>query len=593
VINENSHVGRRTVLALAAVFAAGVSGAAGAVTFEKGELSGSWDTTLSYGASWRVEDRDPENIGKANNNPAVGLLPLQDQIDAPGRWSVNSDDGDLNYDQGDLISHAVKVTTELGLNWRNYGAFFRGTAFYDFENADNDKLTRVARDEFVGKRARLLDAYIYGDWDLGGHNATLRLGSQVVNWGESTFIQGGINVINPVDVSKLRIAGAELKEAFLPINMVWGKYELSQNLSVEGLYMFEFEQIDPDPAGTYFSDNDFATPGGQFVMLGFGLADEMTPGLTIDRAPNRYPSDQGQYGVALHYFAPNLNYTEFGLYALNYHSRLPYVNGTAVTNTSPESGNYFVTYPEDIKVFAASFNTMIGTWALQGELSHRPNMPLQVDDVELLFAALSPLNALIPAPNNRFLSQLGSFGPGQEISGIREESLSQIQFTLTKIIGPGNPFKADQWVLLGEAGATKVWDFPGKGDLRFNGPGTDLGGGPDVSDGYFRNPLTQDGGFADSFSWGYRILTRWDYNSVWGTAWNLSPFLAFNQDVSGTSPGPGGSFIEGRKQLTIGLKGDYLSKWGFDASYTRYFGSPEFNLLNDRDFVSAAVTYSF
>ena len=43
----------------------------------------------------------------------------------------------------------------------------------------------------------------------------------MINWGESTFIQGGINVVNPVDVSRLRVAGAELKEAFLPINSIW------------------------------------------------------------------------------------------------------------------------------------------------------------------------------------------------------------------------------------------------------------------------------------------------------------------------------------------------------------------------------------
>jgi len=42
----------------------------------------------------------------------------------------------------------------------------------------------------------------------------------VVSWGESTFIQGGMNVINPVDVSKLRVAGAELKEAFNGVNMI-------------------------------------------------------------------------------------------------------------------------------------------------------------------------------------------------------------------------------------------------------------------------------------------------------------------------------------------------------------------------------------
>lgn len=565
---------------------------AGAVSFQWGEVNGSWDTTVSYGASWRVEERDPENVGKANNNPLVFTLPREQQIEAPGRWSVNSDDGNLAYDDGDLISHPFKVTSELALDWRNYGAFFRVSGFYDFENTDRENINEVAED-LVGNDVTMLDAYVYGNFNVGGRNASLRLGRQVVSWGENTFIQGGVNVVNPVDVSKLRLAGSELKEAFLPIDMVWGSLDLTDQLTLEGLYMFEFEQIDPDPAGTYFSTNDFAVPGGEFVMLGFGLFDEQTPGLTIDRSPNRYPDEDGQYGVALRYFSPELNFTEFGLFYLNYHSRLPLISGVSVTTTSPESGTYFVEYPEDIEVFGASFNTMIGTWALQGELSYRPDEPLQVDDVELLFSALSPLNALIPQPNNRFFSQLGTFPAGTEIRGWRELETSQIQFTLSKVIGPGNPFGGDQWIILGEVGAKKVWDMPEKGDLRFNGPGTDLGGGPDITDGFFRNPLTQDGGFADSFSWGYRLVSRVDYNSVWGTAWTLSPFMGYNHDVNGTSPGPGGNFIDGRKQFTIGLSGSYLSKWGFDLSYTRFFGAGDFNDLQDRDFVSAAIKYSF
>ena len=188
-----------------------------------------------------------------------------------GRWSVNGDDGNLNYpDSGDLISHIAKVTMELGVKWRNYGGFARATAFYDFENHNKDFLSDIAQRK-VGKDVRLLDAYIYGDFQPGDRFLNLRLGKQVVSWGESTFIQGGINVINPVDVSKLRVAGAELKEAFEGINMLYGSIDLTPSLSLEALYMFEYQQIDPDPAGTYFGTNDIATPGGSYAMLGFGI----------------------------------------------------------------------------------------------------------------------------------------------------------------------------------------------------------------------------------------------------------------------------------------------------------------------------------
>jgi hypothetical protein len=50
-------------------------------------------------------------------------------------------------------------------------------------------------------------------------------------------------------------------------------------------------------------------------------------------------------------------------------------------------------YPEDINLYGLSWNTnAAGGVAFQGEISYRDNMPLQIDDVELLFAGLSPLN---------------------------------------------------------------------------------------------------------------------------------------------------------------------------------------------------------
>lgn len=580
-----------------------------AIEFSKGELTGSWDTTISYGAGWRVEERDDNNVGKSNLNPLVGSLPLAEQIAAPGRFSINGDDGNLNYDDGDLISHALKITTELGFSYRNFGGFFRASAFNDFENDDADFLRPIANDgfleprnsgdfgdprDFVGSDIRLLDAYLYYDYSLGENSGTVRLGRQVVSWGESTFIQGGINVINPIDVSKLRVAGAELREAFLPIDMVWTSLDLTENLSFEALYMFEFEQINPDPRGSFFSSNDFGVVGGTAAMLGFGLFPELAPPLTVGRTNDRSPSDSGQYGVALRYYSPELGDTEFGFYYMNYHSRLPLVSGITVTDGSPSSGQYFIEYPEDIELYGFSFNTEIASIAFQGEISYRDNQPLQIDDVEVLFAALTPLNGGIPEPANRFVSQLGNFGFGQEIQGFERHEVTQAQFTLTKIIGPNNPFKANQWVLLGEVGATKIWDLPDQSVLRYEGPGTNTGGGASaLTGGNFRNPVTQEEGFANEFSWGYRLVTRLDYNSAWGTGFNLFPRLAFNHDVNGTSPGPGGNFIEDRKSATLGLGGSYLEKWGFDVAYTAFFGAGEFNPLIDRDFVTFSVRYAF
>ena len=623
------HARRRTLgtaisLALAGVIAAPVH----AVEFGSGDWSGTIDTTLSYGASLRVQERDPELIGLANINPLVGATPLSQQVTAPGRFSVNSDDGNLNYEDGDLFSNAFKITTDFSLNYKdNWGAFARASYFYDWENVDRPNLSEEAKDK-VGTRLTLLDAFVFHNMDLNGHEASVRLGRQAVSWGESTFIQNGINVVNPIDVSKLRVAGAELKEAFLPVDMLQGSFAVNENLSIEALYLFEFEQTEPDPAGTYFSTNDFGTLGGEFVMLGFGRANEPSNfancpdvfqystnplelsscSAAVGRLPDRYASDNGQYGLALRYFSPTLNDTEFGFYFLNYHSRLPLLSGYAVTTTqtfvrngtsyslAPSSGRYLVEYPEDIRMYGVSFNTTLGDTgiALQGEMSYRDNMPLQFDDVELLFGALSPLNAFIPAPGNRFISQLGQFEAGEYVRGWERHEVGQLQFTMTKAFGPGNWLGAQQIATVAEFGATNVFDLPEPGVLRYQGDGTDTGcGGDQLTGGALVNPVSQCDGFPTRFSWGYRLAARADYNNVFGSPFNLSPRLAFNHDVNGITPGPGGNFLEGRKSVTVGVEANYLNQWAADLSFTEFRGAGHLNLIHDRDFVSFTVKYSF
>jgi hypothetical protein len=612
---KKAHVLMGTLLALTAT-------SANAIEFSNGEWSGSFDTTVSYGAAWRASDLDPENIGKAAHDPLNFLLSNAERRESVGRWSVNNDDGNRNYpDGGDLVSNTIKFTSELDVTWRNFGVFTRFTGFYDFENTDKDFLSEEA-DERVGKDFRLLDLYVWGQHEVGDRFLNWRLGRQVVSWGESTFIQGGINVINPVDVSRLRVAGAELKEAFEGVNMLWGTIDLTPTLALEALVMFEHREIIPDPAGAYFGTNDIATPGGSYVMLGFGAPDQpvinpdlfqtvcldgnfgasdalLPPslvgagcGAAVARTDTRFPGDSGQWGVALRWFVESLNATEFGFFFLNYHSRLPVISGISITTQAPSSGRYFTEYPEDINLFGVSFNSNIGTWALSGEVSYRPNAPLQFDDVELLFAALTPLNPLIPAPVLRFKSQLGEFGPGEEIQGWEEHKSWQAQATTTKLFGPNNFLKANQIAFVTEVGFNYVSDLPDKDFQRYNGPGTDTAGGADYLTGDFRNPITEPDGFADDFSWGYRMLARATYNNAIGAV-TVLPRIAWAHDVSGTTPGPGGSFIDGRKKVTLGVGFNYLQKWVFDLAYTNYSGGGKYNLLYDRDFYAASVRYSF
>ena len=666
---------------LAAAVALGLFAApmAQAFEFEKGELKGSLDTTVSYGISIRTEDPAEGLIGKATINPLIALQgqtlpgPLAGlgafpgsaaQIAAPGRFSGNRDDGNIKYEKGDAFSNAFKITSELELTYRDWGFFTRASYFYDFENSDRDDFTQAAKEK-VASDFRLYDAFIWKNYALGANDevsGTVRFGNQVISWGESTFIQNGINVVNPVDVSRLRVAGAEVKEAFLPTNMLFASAKFSESVSMEAYYQFDWKPTEIDPSGTYFSTNDFASPGGTYIMLGFGTVTQPVNnpenfastcilgkpaagqtnvgksdrfaelsaiygastatsllaaacGAAGARLADNEARDSGQFGLALRWYAEALNQTEFGFYAMNYHSRLPLLSGRAANVILPapaaNSAALIVEYPEDIHLFGVSFNTTLpGGVAWQGEVSYRPNMPLQVDDVEVLFAGLSPINEALTASGAPkaafFCSQLlpgcTSVAPGAYVKGWREHEVTQLQMTFTKAFS--SVLGAEQIALVGELGGTQV-NLPEKSVLRYEGEGTDTAGGCDVGDvmaglpgsvlqpGCLRNPLTLVDGFPTNFSWGYRLAARADYNSVFGTPITLSPRLAFNHDVKGITPGPGGNFLEGRKSITVGVEANYLQQWVFDLSYTGFNGAGQLNQIYDRDFYSFSVKYSF
>ncbi len=127
---------------------------------------------------------------------------------------INGNDGNRNFDTG-LVSEVYKITSDLEATYKNYGLFVRGSAFYDTQIMDkrndyydnnhpaqpsqtypnSDRFTSETRDA-AGNRAEILDAYVYGNWDVADHPLTARLGRQVFNWGEGIFYRGGVNTTN-------------------------------------------------------------------------------------------------------------------------------------------------------------------------------------------------------------------------------------------------------------------------------------------------------------------------------------------------------------------------------------------------------------
>ena len=618
-----------------------LAGAAGAEQFKfDNGVSGSFDTTISAGVSVRTEKQDPSLIGIANGGTSR---------------SVNEDDGDRNYNKGKTFSETLKVTHDLELKQDTWGLFVRGTYFVDFVNRRNENLGPIGRDR-LGSDAKILDAFVTKAFDVAGKNVRFRAGNQVISWGESTFIGNGINVANAVDVSKLRVPGSELKEAFIPTASVSGSFELSKSASMEAFAQFNHDKFKLDPRGSYFSNSDVASDDSDKLIVTFGRRKDLTgkgptnpiplatPGagpvaaalygpfdaaaaVWVPRSADRTPSDSGQYGVAFRYLATELHNTEFGLYFMNYHSRVPFLSGIKGTVTSVLTGgplatpvghtgtaNYYAEFPENIRMYGASFNTSgpMGI-ALQGEFSYRPNQPLQYASAEVILAVLGAPN-LLTGFTQIAGAPVGATGAalvpnGTTIQGWARTKMSQFQMTATK--GIPNFMGSDQAVIVSEIGYTKYSGLPT--GQKFSGPATGL---PATA---FAAQLASVGAFAqqtDGFitdnSWGYRVVGRLEYsNLVYGA--NVAPRIAFNHDVKGVSQ----TFNQETKSYSLGANFDWQKKLTLDLSYNSFFGGRSYcgtdsvasaqvllsgqpqsycssaNPIKDRDFYSVVVAYSF
>ncbi|HVT34630.1 MAG TPA: DUF1302 family protein [Nevskiaceae bacterium] len=491
---------------------------AGAISFnlDYGDgVSGVLNTTITAGAAMRMQDRAPDLIGKSDLNPNVcfgqqscqgvfrdQIAPARTLAAAPGAFSINGDDGDLNYDRYHLTQAVAKVTQDLKLTYGDFGFFSRWLFFYDVVNnnftqthpnqvtaanaaqtgfgpADRnyvflplralyfpvnrvygpgtqvrDKRTDGEALAQIGTHFQLMEFVASGKVNLTDDvPLTIKLGRQTVNWGESTLLViNSINQANPVNANNLFRVGFQLEEVFTPVNMLFLSTEL-KGVNVEGYYQLEWRPVEAPTPGSFLAYQDVGTNYvGKTASVSFGGVAEdpdsvarpsdnplsliAATSTTIQRMPDREPRNLGQYGLALKYFADTVgNGTEFGFYAMNYHSKLPYASfysanascarregnalgidanssatllaacpdfpvvaqltqGDARAATSSafalDSVKLQLEYPENIKMFGVSFNTTFGDFSLQGEVAYRPHAPLQVDIEDLAFAALGP-----------------------------------------------------------------------------------------------------------------------------------------------------------------------------------------------------------
>ncbi|NND67670.1 MAG: DUF1302 domain-containing protein [Halioglobus sp.] len=599
-------------------FTLGLSPAAHALQFNLGEIEGNFTSNFSLGASWRTEDPSSRVVSPGNTN-------------GEGRASSSvTDDGNLNYEEGDMYSLMFKGIHDLDLNAGNFGVFTRFKYWYDHELADGNVPHGHAATNYVPDQEldtsgfeplaqedgfEFLDYYIYGSFDVADRPVELRAGNMVLSWGESTFIQNGVNVISPFDVTALRSPGSEIKEALLPVGLVYANVGVTYDLSVEAFYQYDWERTILDECGTYLNSSDPYGGGCDYLTVS-GLTSDLEqvnddPPFIVPRTPDDTPTDSGQWGIAARYFVESLNSTEFGAYYINYHSRTPIFSGVNPTEnfgqpfilgSNPE---YVLEFPEDVEVYGLTFATNLGTWAWSGELSYRPNFPLQINQTQLLQAvALGSF-----AEWSTVADRAEAAGAGGRVRGYDDVKYTQFQMTFIKFFE--QVLGASRLSFAAEAGAVFLDDMKSGqvygrsstyGVGRFSPldsqvfPGvvitcdshTALEGlanfTPNSNSRYCDND-----GFTTDFSWGYRVRAGLDYSDVFAGV-NLTPTIAWSHDVKGYSPPP--NFIEGRMGLSAGLQADYLNTYRANLSYTTFFGA-DYNDQQDRDFVSLSFSVAF
>jgi hypothetical protein len=585
-----AYQGRGLAVAGLALLGALPVGVAQAFQVRSGDWTTSLDTTISYGVSYRMEGQDDKLIARANGGSGSnsGL--------------INSDDGNLNFRKGDLFSEMVKVVSEMDLRYQErHGVFIRGRAFYDFELEDDSRRHREISDgglDEAGSSIDLLDAFVYGSWTVNDRDLNARLGRQVINWGEGLFYQNGIGATNPVDINALRAPGSEVKEAYMPTFMVYGSYELRDNLTVEGYWQpgkaWEASKI--DPCGTYFSTLDplgedceylsasplqeqatgLAGPAMAFDSpeaaqayvdsLGAGLVNGLLrsyiPTTFIPRAQDIDGDDSAQYGLALRWFVPELNDTELGFYYLRYNMQVPMIGLTvgqpvilpvvgALPNAS--SSRYYAEYLEKRDLFGISFNTSIGGdsifngLSLAGELSYRPDTPIALGLNEYL-----PIALLNPQ----------GLPTGTHIDGYREKDM--FQASLAAIYNFNGLLGSDSAALFSELVASRVQGLESDVD-------------------YYE---------ATSSAYGAQASLQLTYTNVFNLV-NLVPSLGYQYSINGVAPQLTNGLDEEAQSWSVGLDAIYQESLTVGAKYVGYSGGGISNKRTDRDYLTFNVKYSF
>lgn len=528
--------GKRRTAVAAAIAVLGLPAWAGEAKLGD-DISIGYSLTATYSLASRTEGQ----------SAALMNGPLSASTGLPS--TVNSDDGDRNFRKGSLINNRISLLGEADIRRKNLGFFVRATGFYDgayHGTNDNDSPSTVNKSGLynafssearhsMGQRARFLDAYAHGTFDLGEQSRlNVRVGQQVVQWGEALFFPNIAGAQGPVDATKASVPGVEVKDILLPVGQVAASLRVNPTLSLLGYVQYQYKPTELNPPGSYFSYSDVVGPGAEFIRA--------APGFNINRGADLLPRNSGQWGLGARVRVTDE--TELGAYYLRYHDKNPSV----VTNFSniPVAPfvvptGYNIKYFDDIKLTGLSIATKLGDASIGGELSYKQGVPVLVNSAA---------------------------GP----TATRADALqAQVNFLYT--MGPS--FLSRSTTFLGELGHLQVRNVDPA--MVFGKPANELS--------------------ATSSATALQLGMTLNYPNVF-PGWDLSVPISYAQQLKGKAAVAGafgGLVGKGDKRLSIGANFKYLDNLELGLSYVAFLGSADLNLrpLADRDYVAFTAKYSF
>ena len=567
------------------------------------DVSGVWNNSVVVAAAVRAKDPDKQLVGYNNADQYPGA-----------RGAVSSaDDGNLNYQKGDLISAPLVYTTDLELRYQGrYGVYGKARSWYDYAgenkqvhhgNVANDYQPNAKLDDsdyynynqFSGYE--VLDLYTYGNWDIGDARLTGRFGKQSINWGES-LLYVGINGFNPLNFAALGRAGVRQDEALVPVNRLYGNLITRNGISIEAFYALDWESSRLPPCGSMIGADSVLDPSCLQATAAVDIPDReqlnnplLKSLLVAPVSDTNKPGSSGQYGLSSRYFVEDLD-TEFGLYYVNYHSTVPTTNmvlcsqkidiGSGPTCLPAGGLSLPLQYQKDVQAFAISAASGVRNLALSAELSYFHNLPVQRNVPEMLWGAINGKGI--------YADRMAAAGPGADFDG--SVLVDRTQLLLGGVLDMTAHTGLADAVLVGEMSGQWV-DLPST-DIERIGRNPNWGAAANPLDGC--DPRTQYAGgcsvdgFATEFSWSYRLLATFSVQKP-GYGLEFKPQLGWNHDVSGYSSE--GAQVEGRQILAASLRTIFQRAFFLDVGRTWVKSNTEYDPARDKDayFVAAGMVF--